>query len=757
VTPAGRRRLGAAALLAVSAGVALADGKKAPRWEPIGLSGGGAMFSPAISPVDPNLMMLNCDMSAAYVSLDGGASWRMIHRGELGSNTRCRPAFHPQDAKVVVAANGDSGLKVSRDKGERWEALGKLPGAPRGEVAIDPGHADSLFVGSDDGAFRSQDGGSTWAKCDGPTGEGLAFHFDLTTPVARRTVFAATKKGIWRSDDGGDTWAPKTKGLPAGGLRSFAGGSSAKAKLVRLYCATPCELVDGALAGGLYRSLDRGDSWESAMGEGLNKETKAFDAYAQGPIVQYHQVLTSNVRPETIYAFNANTGIPPPHQASVYRSDDAGRTWQATFQGDPRYPGVNLERDYTVSNDHQFYQGVPNGVAGSATNPDVVVFVDDGRCTITTDGGRTWKNGHTRLAPGASLDEKPTRWSCNGLVVTSTWNYFIDPFDPARHSICYTDIGFARSLDHGKTWSWWEQKGRSPWGNTCYELAFDPKVPGRVWGAFSNVHDIPNGNIINKDGAGKGPGGVCASADAGATWTKSNAGLPVAPCLSVVVDPRSPVGSRVLYAGVFGHGVFRSVDDGATWTARSEGLGSRENRRVVRVVLHADGTLFALVTGLKEGKKFLSDGVGLYRSKDAGATWELANRSKPLLWPKDFAVDPKDSRVIYVGACDTNGVRDAGLYRTKDGGASWDRLARQGSEHFGAYLHPKKRGWIYMTLCEGPPGAGLWLSKDDGATFTPMNGLPFGNAQRVTFDPADEGVIYVTTFGGSVWRGPASE
>jgi hypothetical protein len=41
-------------------------------WEPVGLSGGGALFAPAISPVDPNLMMLNCDMSAAYVSEDGG-------------------------------------------------------------------------------------------------------------------------------------------------------------------------------------------------------------------------------------------------------------------------------------------------------------------------------------------------------------------------------------------------------------------------------------------------------------------------------------------------------------------------------------------------------------------------------------------------------------------------------------------------------------------------------------------------------------
>ena len=47
-------------------------------WEPVGLSGGGGMFTPAISPADPNLLMLNCDMGAAYLSDDGGRNWQMV-------------------------------------------------------------------------------------------------------------------------------------------------------------------------------------------------------------------------------------------------------------------------------------------------------------------------------------------------------------------------------------------------------------------------------------------------------------------------------------------------------------------------------------------------------------------------------------------------------------------------------------------------------------------------------------------------------
>jgi len=50
------------------------------RWRPVGLGGGGAMFSLAGCPIDPNVMMLSCDLSGAYVSRDAGRTWRMIHR-----------------------------------------------------------------------------------------------------------------------------------------------------------------------------------------------------------------------------------------------------------------------------------------------------------------------------------------------------------------------------------------------------------------------------------------------------------------------------------------------------------------------------------------------------------------------------------------------------------------------------------------------------------------------------------------------------
>ena len=126
-----------------------------------------------------------------------------------------------------------------------------------------------------------------------------------------------------------------------------------------------------------------------------------------------------------------------------------------------------------------------------------------------------------------------------------------------------------------------------------------------------------------------------------------------------------------------------------------------------------------------------------------------------MLYPKDFSVHPADSQRILVGVCDAGGDdRSGGLYLTEDGGRNWNRIGREGRQTFGGYFHPTRKGWIYMTLTEGAPGAGLWLTKDDGQSWQAFDQLPFSNIQRVELDSSNEDLLRVTTFGGSVWRGP---
>ena len=715
------------------------------------------MFTPAISPADPDLMMLNCDMSGAYISEDHGRNWRMIAHAQLRSDIACRPAFHPNDPKIIYASSNGR-LKISRDRGRTFAPLGDLKEPLGGELAINPAEPRTLLAGSRSGrCWLSRDEGVTWTACPGPTGQVIRFHFDRRTEG--RSMFAATEKGIWRSDDTGQTWTNKTKGLRWTQIQGFAGGSDAENKLSMLYCSIESRDENGTFKGGLYRSRDRGETWESAMGQGLNTETKKADEWAYGSISQYHQLLSTDAKPLTVYAFNTSTGFHPPHSDTVYRSDDGGETWRAIYFQDPRFEKYNVSPDWETASCGKSFKGgeTPFGVAICNTDPERVMLVRN-EPHITRDGGKTWFGGHTSPAPGQTPGPGSS-WVCNGLVVTTTWHFHRDPFERNRQYICYTDIGFARSTNAGQSWIWWDPKSWSPWRNTCYELAFDPEIRGKIWGAFSDVHDIPNDNIISERHGHKRPGGVCVSRDFGASWKSETEGLPPKPVTSIVVDPRSLANARTLYAGVFEEGVFKSRDDGKTWTLKKTGLGHPDNLRVYRVLLHEDGTLFASICARRPGpgEPLRPEGVGLYRSKDRAETWDKINISQPLLYPKNFSVDPRNSRRILLAAADAGqGDQSGGLYVTENGGQNWERIGREGPQTFGGYFHPKHEDWIYMTLTEGAPGAGLWLSRDNGKSWQPFNELPFSNIQRVEFSPGDDATIHVTTFGGGVWRGPAT-
>src|SRR5262245_28024842 len=108
-----RRLSWALLLLLTGSGWGQTPRRPAPEWTCLGLGGGGAMYAPAISPADPKLTLLSCDMSGVYRSVDGGRSWELIHYRQLSNATGVRPAWHPTDPDIAFAAGGgDRPLKV---------------------------------------------------------------------------------------------------------------------------------------------------------------------------------------------------------------------------------------------------------------------------------------------------------------------------------------------------------------------------------------------------------------------------------------------------------------------------------------------------------------------------------------------------------------------------------------------------------------------------------------------------------------------
>ncbi len=297
---------------------------------------------------------------------------------------------------MIFAADGGSGrLKVSRDQGRTFTPIGNLEGSLEGQIALDPDQPARMLAAAGGRVWRSDDEGNTWTRVEGPKGTVLGFHFDRTSPAKKRVCFAATPSGIWRSDDGGRAWADASEGLPWREVLAFSAASNREKNSAILYCAIESRDRQG-FRGGVYRSADRGRTWASAMGDGINKDTQPTGEYADGPLAQYRHLLAADAEPRTVWAFNTSTGFPPPHHATAYRSDDAGLHWRATFYPDPRFPGYNVAYDYTTATLNQSFPSVPLGVAIAGTDPNVVLTVDMGNSYLTHDGGKTWTTGHSR-------------------------------------------------------------------------------------------------------------------------------------------------------------------------------------------------------------------------------------------------------------------------------------------------------------------------------------------------------------------------
>jgi len=461
--------------------------------------------------------------------------------------------------------------------------------------------------------------------------------------------------------------------------------------------------------------------------------------------------------PDTVYVTNTGTDGAPPEHYTVFRTDDGGRTWKDCFYNDPRggNKACNTEVGWLTYDRSRGFGDRALSFNVNQGNPDEVFYSNFGEIFITTNGGKNWYQAFSRRADGQGAPGRDQRWESCGSEDTTCWRYIFDPYDHNRTYICYTDIGFARSEDRGKSWLY--DSKNAPSRNNTYDLAPDPDVAGVFWGAFSDMHDIPTWRYVQ--GPGKVHGGIAKSTDHCKNWTRQENGLPNAPALAIVIDPVGPKESRTLYAGIYGYGVYKSTDGGNTWAQKSNGIEPAGNRQVVSLKRWKDGTLFCSTAARRKGQGVSNDLTGgIYMSTDGAETWTRISNDA-MFRCVDFAVDPDDKKIIYVAAMDGLGHK-GGAYRTTDGGKTWENTPVPYDKSVESYLegmtmtiHPQKRNVVYF--CTHTHG--MFLSRDAGKTWSsigPLKSPPFCNCTRIFWDPEDIKTVYIVTFGGGVWRGP---
>jgi len=278
------------------------------------------------SPVDPS--RLYASQSTGWFgqliqrSDDGGQTWtpvgnKFVYDGVPGTHQWYDGTPHPwefarvwhlepslTDPNTVYAGIQDAALFRTTDGGQNWHELSGL---------------------------RCHDTGSSWQ----PGAGGLCLHTILIDPSNPARMFVAiSAAGAFRTEDGGTTWQPINRGLRSQGIPNPDALVGHCVHRIALHPSRPNTLFMQK-HWDVMRSDDGGDSWQEVSGNLPTDFGFPIDVHAH--------------EPETIYVVPIKSDsehFPPDGKLSVYRSRSGGNEWEPLTKGLPqRDCYVNVLRD----------------------------------------------------------------------------------------------------------------------------------------------------------------------------------------------------------------------------------------------------------------------------------------------------------------------------------------------------------------------------------------------------------------------------
>jgi photosystem II stability/assembly factor-like uncharacterized protein len=281
----------------------------------------------------------------------------------------------PRDGTIFAAANSQLyGPTVQRsgDGGATWTRCKRI-GLPEGSGLtvnaawhVEPGRPEepgTLYLGADPGVlFRSDDHGDTWQPNRGilehptrdrwvPGAGGLCCHsVQLDPGDALRMYVGISAAGTFRTDDGGETWKALNDNVEQDMLPDPYPEVGQCVHKLLIHPARPERLWQQNHCG-VYRSDDRGDSWERLDGNGLPSpfgfpvmlDPGDPDAAFVIPEKSYEHHYTSDAR------------------LGVYRTRDAGATWELMSHGLPDRAWAAVLREAAAYDDESLYFGTQSG------------------------------------------------------------------------------------------------------------------------------------------------------------------------------------------------------------------------------------------------------------------------------------------------------------------------------------------------------------------------------------------------------------
>jgi photosystem II stability/assembly factor-like uncharacterized protein len=664
-------------------------------------------------PDNPDIMYVTASPGGIFKSTDGGQSWFSVTIGiepspGYGADIFCA-TIDPHDYNTVwVGTQFIAHIYRSTNGGNTWEQrdngiITHYEESVRG-ITIDPWDPNILYAGVEvalyPGApsmlhthgkvYKTTDAGLNWTLIW--EGDNLA-RYIWVDPRNTQRLYVSTGifdrgaancdtistlyggVGILRSEDGGQSWTKlnETNGLDGLFIPSLFMHPTNPDVLFAAATSEGC--LPGT--GGGYVTRNGGETWQHILPE---------------PFTEAVEIATSDT--DVWYVAGSD---------HIWRSDDAGRSWQL-------FDMVTPDRD----------AGFPIDLQVDPRDP-YRIFVNNykGGNMLSTDGGETWVD------------------ASQGYTGAQVGDLTVAPY-ASEEVYALGSSGPFYSHDGGKSW-----EGRK---HTPGWIFF------RQWDSATEI--LRAGDC--------GSGWIYRSTDGGSTWDSTLVvNIPTGEALCPKALAIAPSDPQILYVGFafagclnwdfpdctknVSPGFFRSSDGGHTWKHVAGTPFDNYSILSLAVSLDDPSTVFAATMN------------GPFVTRDRGETWQfledldnMAGGSPPQpgvvvpsIWV--MTIDPFNPQLIYAGS------PRAAVFRSSDGGQTWEQAAAGMPPNLQVMdLIPdtERTGILYTALRY----SGVFVSTDWAQTWREINvGLDRPEVHGLALS-ADGTVLYAGTNGAGVFR-----
>ncbi|MCU1268472.1 MAG: hypothetical protein JWM21_4790 [Acidobacteria bacterium] len=648
----------------------------------------GRVIGFAVEPDNPAHYFVASASGGVWKTVNDGATWTPVFDKE-GSYSIGAIALDPKNPLTVWVGTGEnnsqrsvsygSGLYRSDDGGKTWKNVGLKTSEHIGRIAIDPRDSNTVYVaaqgplwgpGGDRGLFKTTDGGKTWKNILNVS-ENTGVTEIVIDPQNPETLYAASyqrrrhmwtlidggpESAIYKSTDAGATWNKLKAGLPTTELGRVGLAISPVDSNV-IYATV--EAADRK--GGIFRSNDRGGSWER------RNEFEATGMY-------YARIVTDPKDVDRIYIMNVFLMV----------SDDGGRSLRRLGEKSKHVDNhdiwinpVNTDH-YLVGCDGGVYESHDRGANWNfKSNLPVTQFYD-----ITTDNAAPFYNVYGGAQDNFSFGGPSRTRNVSGITnsdwfVTNGGDGFRSQVDPEDPNTIYAELqngtlarfdkrtgermGIQPQVGRGEEplrWNWDSPFIISPHSHTRLYFAADKLFRsddrGDTWqvisGQLSRGLDRDKLSVMGKVWS------MDAVAKNASTAFFGNA--------SALAE--SPKKDGLIYVGTDDGLIQVTEDGGKSWRKIEKFPGVADTSYVSRITAsnHDTNTVYAAF----ENRQNADFKPYLLKSADAGRTWISISSNLPKNWPVwAIAEDHVNPNLLFAGT-------EYGLFFTVDGGKKWVQL-----------------------------------------------------------------------------------